>query len=331
MVAVSALLFAGCSSTENAPNAGTASLPASSSSTPPTPPTVIAAPAALHVTTASWHLPEAVSRQVVLPVGPDLLMAGGLVGQDDSTATIWRIDPHTGVATGDGHLAIAVHDAAGVVLHGRSYIFGGGGSREFDTVQTLNPNEQATVSGRMPGARSDLVAAALGDTAYVFGGYDGDTIAPAVLETTDGATFTPLTDLPVPVRYPAVAVVGAAAWLFGGERNGAQLDLIQKIDLATGHASIAGHMPRPLGHANAFVLHGQVYLAGGQTPSVTGDLTNSDLIERVDTDQVTLTPVGHLPAPVHDAATTVHSDTAYLLGGEDAQRSSAVVEVHLGS
>jgi hypothetical protein len=50
----------------------------------------------------------------------------------------------------------------------------------------------------------------------VLGGYDGANIVGDVVSTVDGTSFTKVGTLPVPVRYPAIAVLRNAIYLFGG-------------------------------------------------------------------------------------------------------------------
>ena len=77
----------------------------------------------------------------------------------------------------------------------------------------------------------------------MFGGYDGANIVGDVLTTTDGTSFTKVGVLPVPVRYPAIAVLGHAIYLFGGvaSTKGTDTAAIQRLDTATG--KVDGHRP----------------------------------------------------------------------------------------
>ena len=62
----------------------------------------------------------------------------------------------------------------------------------------------------------------VGSAAYVLGGYDGAQLPSDVLRSSDGRHFTSVGNLPVAVRYPAVAVVGTTIYLLGGELAGAR-------------------------------------------------------------------------------------------------------------
>ena len=103
----------------------------------------------------------------------------------------------------------------------------------------------------------------------MIGGYDGTRLDPEVLATRDGRHFRVAARLPVPVRYAAMAAAGGLIWVFGGQTAAGPTDVIQRIDPATGAATVAGHLPRPVQGAAALSLGGQVYVAGGAGTSGT--------------------------------------------------------------
>jgi hypothetical protein len=123
-------------------------------------------------------------------------------------------------------------------------------------VQDVTPGASPRVISHLPQPRADLVAVSDGTAGYVLGGFNGSTGSTTILRTRDGRTFATVGTLPVSVRYPAVAVSGGAIWLFGGEHAGRQITDVQRIDLATGRGTVAGHLPHPLAHASAFTLRG---------------------------------------------------------------------------
>lgn len=279
------------------------------------------APAAASVTLAAsavpWTLPAPVSRAVVLAEGADALILGGLTRGDVSTAAVERIDPASGAGSRIGSLGLAVHDAAGAFLGGRSLVYGGGSSTTVATVQAFSGATTTTV-GRLPEPRSDLGAAVVGNRAYLLGGFDGSRLVPSVVATTDGSTFTSAGQLSQPVRYPAVAVGGGYVWVVGGDlgtaenaTTGGQTDDIQRFDPATGQTTVVGHLPTPLGHAAAVVFGRQLFVVGGRTGS-----TASDQIWRVDTANGTVSQGGTLPGPRSDAGIVTVAGGTWLLGGE---------------
>ena len=242
-------------------------------------------------------------------------------------------------------------------------MFGGGQQASVATVQEVTGQRSSgqevrpaaahgpgpgTVTGRLPRPRSDLAAVTQGGTTYLLGGYDGTTYDATVLATPDGRRFTVAARLPVPVRYPAVAVLGRQIWVFGGQTSHGITNDIQRISLpgagpggagqtvrgrrSTGRtgpeAAVAGHLPEPTTGAAAFTLGGAVYVAGGQTaPGRPGQATASPSAALTTSRAVLRYQPGHpavlagsLPVPVANAAAGVLGGTAYLVGGDDGQR-----------
>jgi len=320
LVAVAALVLAACgSSSAPTPNDAAA---ASSGSTPS-----VAARVRLSVTQESWRLPAAVSRPVVLAAGDQFVVAGGLRAGDQSRSQVHTIDPTSGRVTASGNLSTPVHDAAGAVLSGRSVVFGGGATTSLPTVQTIARRGRGTVIGTLPRPRSDLTSVTVDGAAYLLGGYDGTVVDRSVLMTTDGVTFQQVAQLPVGVRYASAAAVGHVLWVFGGERNGVPVDLIQRVDLTTGRSRVAGHLPRPISHASAVTLQDHVYLAGGLT---TGARRTAAVL-RFDPVTHGIQVAGRLPSAVSDAGAVVVGDAAYLVGGETPGFSRAVTTLTLVS
>ena len=277
---------------------------------------------AIQAVNAAWTLPAPVAREIVVANGKEFTVVGGLDATKFSTASVVTVDPDTGVSRPAGTLAEAVHDAAGVRAGDRILVFGGGGPSENGTadVQAVPNTGATTVIGTLPGPRSDHVAARVGTTTYVLGGYDGASIVPDVLSTTDGVTFTRMGRLPVPVRYPAVAVVGKAIYLFGGVSNsqaGIDTRTVQRLDVASGAIDTVATLPTSLSHASAIVLGGQVFLLGGYVDNT----RLSDQILRFDPATGAATRVGALPAPVSDAAAVVIGKHGYLVGGQGTDRA----------
>jgi Kelch motif len=283
--------------------------------------TTVPAPA-IHATNAPWTLPAPVAREVVVASGKEFTVVGGLDATKFSTASIVTVDPATGTSRSGGTLAEAVHDAAGVRAGDRILVFGGGGPSENGTadVQVVPAGGPTAVIGTLPGPRSDHVAARVGKTTYVLGGYDGTAIVPDVLATTDGTTFSKVGTLPVPVRYPAVAVVGQAIYVFGGVSNsaaGIDTTTVQRLDVASGAIDTVATLPTSLSHASAIVLGGQVFLLGGYVDNT----TLSNQILRFDPATRVMTNVGTLPAPVSDGAAVVVGGRGYLVGGQGTDRA----------
>ncbi len=117
--------------------------------------------------------------------------------------------------------------------------------------------------------RADGAAVTIGGTAYIVGGYNGPSLDPGVLATTNGVSFKKVATLLVPVRYPAVVAFDGLIYIFGGETPvGRPVDIVQVVNPRAGTDKLLGHLPLPLSGAAAGVLDGVVYIAGGLTGSV---------------------------------------------------------------
>jgi hypothetical protein len=265
---------------------------------------------------------------------------------------VYAIHAGTGAIRRIGALAAPLHDAAAAVIGGRAIVFGGGVTATVATVQAFSvpgrrgAGSATAATGRpMPVPRSDAVAATIGATTYVVGGYDGTHPDASVLATTDGRRFTAVASLRVPVRYPAVTALGNQILVFGGQAivglgAGAPVNTIQVIDPARHTSSVVGHLPEPLAGAAAVTLGGEVFVAGGEstvrqrvTPGAgttqlgpaekaPGAATSAPHTHTVSTiwayDPVAkrLLPAGRLQVPVSHAAITALGSTAWIVGGE---------------
>ena len=112
----------------------------------------------------------------------------------------------------------------------------------------------------------------IGGTVYVFGGAQDEGLPGAtVFASADaGATWRDAGMLAEPVRYPAVAVVHHAIYLFGGvtTASGADTTAIQRYDPKTQTTSVVAHLAAPLSHATAMVFGGVVFVLGGFVDNV---------------------------------------------------------------
>ena len=223
---------------------------------------------------AGWQLPSPLSRAVAFSDGNGIIIAGGLDSGQNTVSTVVRIDANSGAATAAGSLAVPAHDAAGGVIGGQRYVFGGGAQHVSDVVQVLQPNGPSTVVGHLPQPRADLAAVTIGSSVYLVGGYDGTNATLAVLATSDGVQFRTVAQLPVGVRYPAVAAIGDKVFVFGGELNGSESSAVQEIDVHAGSARVIGDLPSPRTEAAAVQLGGSIYVAGG----LAGGSASSDVL-----------------------------------------------------
>lgn len=272
-----------------------------------------------------WHLPRPLSREVVVPGRPgQFVVLGGLLSGDTSTADVYDVTTATGAIRAAGALTTPVHDAGGGVSGGKALVLGGGTPAETAKVQSfpLASGGRGSVTGSLPGPRSDSHAVTIGGTTYVTGGFDGSAPDAAVLATTDGRTFTTVTSLPVPVRYAGTTVLNGQIILFGGEaitgsRAGEPVSVIQAVDPVRHTATVIGSLPEPLEGAAAVTVGDEVFVAGGDTRSSgAGGTRTVSTIWVYDPSDRRLLRAGKLQVPVSYGATTVMGSTAWLAGGE---------------
>jgi hypothetical protein len=272
---------------------------------------------------AGWQLGSPLSRAVGFSDGTGLLVVGGLDGGQNTVSTVLRIDPNTGAATSGGSLTVATHDAAGGVLGSRRFVFGGGAQHVSDVVQALQPNGPSTVVGHLPQPRADLAAVTIGTSVYLIGGYDGTNATRDVLATSDGVQFHTIAQLPVGVRYPAVAALGDKVFVFGGALSGSESSAVQQIDVRTGSARVIGELPSPRTEAAAVTLGGSIFVVGGRA----GGAASTDVL-RFDPSGNQFALDSALPTPLADSAAVTAGGRAYLVGGEAASISSSVAVLH---
>ena len=314
-----------------------------------------------------WHLASPISREVAVagPAGR-LIVLGGLTTGGGSASGVYAVGTATGAVRQVGALSAALHDAAAAVIGQHAVVFGGGLPATVAAVQSFTlhgPRARsgaatATAAGSMPAPRSDAVAATIGPTTYVVGGYDGARPDAAVLATTNGRTFTKVAALQIPVRYPAVAALGGKIFVFGGQaitgpHAGAPVNTIQAVNPARHTAAIIGHLPEPLAGAAAVTVGGELLVAGGESPAAqsqtpgvgttqlgpreksagvgaeasSSPTTTVSTIWAFDPAARRLLPAGHLQVPVSHAAVTVAGGAAWIIGGESHGALVASVQI----
>jgi hypothetical protein len=291
---------------------------------------------------ARWHLPVALSREGAagLP-GGRILLLGGLLASGSSSAGVGILQTSSGKLTPLSTLVSPTHDAGAAVLGARAFLFGGGDTTPFATVESVTVSGTGasgtggTVTGQLPQARADDEAVSLGGTAYVVGGYDGTTGDGDVLATRDGATFSTVATLPANVRYPAVAALDGMIFVFGGESApggttsqfatptglttpppGQQVAIVQEIDPRAHTARVVGYLPHAVQGAAAFDLGGHLFLAGGDSNPPGSTPASGTSIWSFDPSTDAFHVAGHLAEPVAYAAVAVEGNSAWLLGGE---------------
>jgi N-acetylneuraminic acid mutarotase len=274
-------------------------------------------------------LPAPVYRTVAVAAGGRIFVLGGHDLAGGSVTSVEAFDPRRGVARRAGTLFYPTHGAAAADLGGRILVFGGASTSVRDVVQQFLPaSGRSRVVGHMPTVRADVTAVVAGRRVILVGGFDGVGPQSSVWATRDGRHFTVVARLPQPVRYPAVAALGADVYAFGGlisggEYTGTFTNDIQRVDLRTGSARIIGHLPTPLAHAMAAAVLGRIYLLGGSTPH-----GPSNAIRRLVPADGRTVAAGRLRRPLTDAAVASLGPTIYLLGGISQSPLATILAVH---
>jgi outer membrane protein assembly factor BamB len=272
---------------------------------------------------ASYRLPAPVQREVAVASGGRVIIVGGLDAAKVSTNGVFRLDPASGRVSPLGVVPNAFHDAAGALLRGSVYVFGGGAGQGTSTVQRFDlRTRRGSVVAQLPRALSDLAAATIGSTAYLVGGFDGRIPRSEIYRTSDGRHFTLAGRLPVGLRYPAVATVGGELVVAGGITASGASSVVYVFDPATGRTRSIGRLPAPVGHSSALALGDRIYVVGG-----------ADANGRTRGRVVAIDPAARkvVPVPgvarVSDAGAVVVTGRGLVIGGETDGRTVANVRV----
>lgn len=270
-------------------------------------------PPRLTAETTRSQLPVPVSRAVVLTDNGSILIAGGVDQTGESTSGVFRLAAGSSKVSRSGTLSDPTHDAAGAILHGRMFVFGGGTANSSAAVQGFTVAGGGGIAGQLPRPRSDLTSAMSQNHAYLVGGYDGSILDPQVLVTDDGIHFRVVAKLLVSVRYGAVAALSGHLFVFGGQTANGDTAAIQEIDLRSGRVRLAGRLPLSLSHASAVKLRKYIYILGG----ISGGSTRNQ-IWSFDPVSGRVSAAGFLPTPLSDTGATTVGETVYIIGGENA-------------
>lgn len=250
----------------------------------------------------------------------ELRVLGGLDLAGGTVSTSYLLAPTTGAVGPAASLAEPTHDAAGTLLGSSALVVGGGSVAPAAAVQLAPASATATVtvSGQLTVARADARAVTIGDTAYVVGGYDGPSMDTAVLATTDGRVFRQVATLPVPVRYPTLAVADGVVYVLGGQNAaGAPVPTVQEIDPHSGRAVVTGSLGVPLAASVATTVDGTIYLAGGLVTGP-GGIVPTTAVFAYRPGAADVQHVATLPVAVANAGAARLGTRLYVLGGENA-------------
>ncbi len=257
-------------------------------------------------------LPAARAGAAVATLRGRVIVAGGLSDADVSTDTVFELRSGGRVASLTP-LPGAIHDAAAATLGNRVLAFGGGVSEGSDHIVQVLPGRPRRV-GTLPQALSDLVAAEIGGTAYVAGGWNGTATNRAIYAVTATARVRSAGALPLGVRYPAAAALDGHLVVAGGETtSGAPTTEAWSFDPGTGAVSRLPGLPVPTDHAAGVTLNGRFYSIGGLSR---GTLTRA--IVSWAPGERRWRRAGVLPVALSDASAVAYGGEVAVLGGRAA-------------
>ena len=262
------LLLVATACSRTAPGPILAASPASAASAIPSPSAAGLTQQVLRIGAAPYRLDAPVQREVAVLDGRTVYLAGGLDASNVSVSGVFALNPATGQLRSLGSMPNAFHDAAGAMIGGKLFVFGGGSLAGTDLVQAFDPvTRTGAVVGHLPVRLSDLSAATVGDTVYLIGGYDGHTPRPEIYATTDGTSFRIVGTLPTGLRYPAVTSAGGTIVIAGGQDANGPVDTVTAFDTGTGVISSLGTLPAPVTEGAAVRISDGVYVIGGRNAS----------------------------------------------------------------
>jgi hypothetical protein len=271
-------------------------------------------------------LPVALQDTAAVALGSArVALLGGLNAADTSTAAVSVLDAR-GVIASTG-LPEAQHDAQGVPLDGRAYVFGGGQFSSYNHILSYNPQTGSiTQAASLPTPTSDAGVAAIAGTAYVVGGYDGEQPLDTIVAWRPGGRPQVVGRLPYGLRYAAVAASGGRLLIAGGSHGEAATTAILSFDPATGAVQQIGNLPEEITHATAIALGPSlgpyVYVLGGRGAAPG---TQTAAIVAINAATGRSVRVGELPQPLSDAAAVLVDQRVWIAGGLSANGPVASV------
>ena len=159
-----------------------------------------------------------------------------------------------------------------------------------------------------------MAAATVGRSAYIVGGYTEVVPLATIVAFTPGGGTRVAGTLPRPLRYAAVAAVGAHVLVAGGTSGEAAQRAILSFDPATGTVRQIGTLPFALTHAAGAPLDGRFLVFGGR-----GGQRSSQREEILAIDPATgaASYAGSLPQPLSDMGAASLGGEVVLVGGRD--------------
>ena len=219
------------------------------------------------------------------------------------------------VEHGGGALTAPLQDASGAAAGGSAVLLGGLTAADTSTAEVVLARPGgARLVGRLPSARHDTAAVALGRYAYVFGGGDGVAQLDQIVrvDPTTGQSAV-VGRLPAASSDSSAAAVDGTAYIVGGYTGTSWLDTI--VAWKPGAAArVVARLPIPLRYAAVAAADGRLVIAGGSLPNGTA----SSAVYVFTPGRRTAGRIGSLPAPTTHAAAAALGTNVYVIGGRGA-------------
>jgi hypothetical protein len=264
------------------------------------------------------------------PHGGDVLVTGGVDGNNNSVASAELFDPASGTFTPTGSMAVARSSHTATLLNdGRVLVLGGG----YATAELFDPaNGSFTFTGSMGTARSGETATLLNDgRVLVTGGSStGGYTATAELFDPAKGTFTPTGSMGT-VRWGHTAtllndgMVLVTGGIGSGVGNNGYLATAERFDPASGTFTPTGSMKsKRWWHRAVLLSDGRVLVTGG----VDVFRTVIASAELFDPPSGTFTPTGSMAnmRRIH-TATLLNDGRVLITGGEYFVNMGAILSL----
>lgn len=196
-----------------------------------------------------------------------------------------------------------------------------------DTVRL--PDDKAAAgtwrrAARLPVARDELRAAAIGRRVYIAGGQsrrpDGRLRSVPTLFVLDTRTgrVSRGPNMPVALDHSAVASDGRTLWAAGGFSNFKASGDVLRYSPRTRRWKTVTHLRLPRGAGGAGFIDGRLYVVGGAPPTLPNpNRTPYGALESYDPATGRWTPGPDMPTPRHHLAATVLGGKLYVIGGRE--------------
>ncbi|MCR9143970.1 MAG: DUF6519 domain-containing protein [bacterium] len=206
--------------------------------------------------------------------------------------------------------------AAGAVLNGKLYTFGG--ATDTSVYSTLNEvydpetDEWTTLAPLTTAARDSAACAGPDGRLYLFGGLDGPDLTTAEAYDVFADSWTALTPLPSARAQARAVRLGGRIHLIGGQFSGSALANHDVYDPATNQWSSLAALPVPFTNGAATVRNGRIYyFAGVNPPNLNGAIYEYDPFTNA------WKIVGLLDQNVYSTAAVTVGTRVYFHGGFD--------------